>query len=233
MSSVQSTDHVVAVSEMVRRSLRCTLPVTLIPNGVDAKRIAASRPRPEVRSGHGFSPTDFVTGLVGRFSPEKRPELLIRALSLLSSNHKGLFVGYGPMEHELMRLANQLIPGRYAFAFADDYLGDYYGAMDCFCLASQAEGFALVLLEAMMSGKAIVSTNVGGVPQLIKHRQNGVIVDSTPESIAAAIQDIASSVDWARGIAAAAAKVADEVGHASQMARRYERLFATLCRANS
>ncbi|MHB8955860.1 MAG: glycosyltransferase family 4 protein [Pirellulaceae bacterium] len=229
MSSVHSTDHVVAVSELVRRSLCCSLPVTVIPNGVDAKRIAASRPRREVRSELGFAPTDFVTGFVGRFSPEKRPELLVHALSRLAPQHKGLFVGYGPLETELLQLANQLIPGRYAFAFADDYLGDYYGAMDCFCLSSDEEGFALVLLEAMMAGKPVISTNVGGAPELVRHRQTGVIVESSPESIAAAIDDIASSAEWARGMAASAAKLADNMGHASQMARRYEALFASLC----
>ena len=153
---------------------------------------------------------------------EKQPDLLIRAVHLLSPRHKALLVGSGPLEADLLRLANRLIPGRYAFGCADDYLGDAYGAMDCFSLSSSTEGFALVLLEAMMLGKPVVTTNVGGAPELIRHRQTGVLVDATPESIAGAIADIATYPDWAHGMAATAARLADQVGHASQMARQYE-----------
>lgn len=226
--SIRSTDHVVAVSPRVRDSLRCRLPTTLIPNGIDTKRLATSCPKSEMRAALGFAPTDFVTGFVGRFSPEKRPELLIHALRRLPPHHKALLVGYGPLEPMLMELANRLIPGRYAFRFAADYMGDYYGAMDAFCLLSDTEGFALVLLEAMMAGKAVITTDVGSVPQLIRDRITGVIVDSAPASVAAAIESIAGSPDWARALGAAAARLADEVGHASQMARKYEQLFAQL-----
>ncbi len=231
--SLQSTDHVVAVSGVVRESLEFPLPVTTILNGIDARRIAASRSRCDVRRSLGFAPTDFVTGFVGRFSPEKRPELLIEAMSRLAAPHKLLLVGYGPLEYDLMRLANGRIPGRCAFAFADDYLGDYYHAMDCFCLPSQTEGFALVLLEAMLSGVPVVSTDVGGARELIRHLQTGVIVQADCDHFAAALQDVASRPHWARGMAAEAAEQADQVGHASRMARRYEELFATLCGADA
>lgn len=228
MASVHSTDHVVAVSELVRASLCCNLPVTLIRNGVDAKRLAASRPRRQVRCTLGFSDDDFVTGFVGRLAPEKQPDLLIRAVHLLPPQHKALLVGTGPLESDLLRLANRLIPGRYAFTCVDDYLGDVYSAMDCFSLSSATEGFALVLLEAMLLGKPVVTTNVGGAPELIRHRQTGVLVEPTPQSIAEAIADVANLPQWAQGMAATAARVADEVGHASQMARQYEDLFARL-----
>lgn len=228
MASVRSTDHVVAVSELVRTSLCCNLPATLIRNGVDAKRLAASRPRQQVRCALGFSDDDFVTGFVGRLAPEKQPERLIQAVHLLPPHHKALLVGTGPLESDLLRLANRLIPGRYAFTYADDYLGDVYHAMDCFSLSSSTEGFALVLLEAMMLGKPVVTTNVGGAPELIRHRQTGILVDPTPQSIADAIADVANLPQWAQGMAATAARLADQVGHASQMARQYEELFSRL-----
>ncbi len=231
--SRQSTDHVVAVSDRVRTSLGIPLPVTTIPNGIDARRIAASRSRCDVRQSLGFAPTDFVTGFVGRFSPEKHPELLIEAMSRLAAPHKLLLVGYGALEYDLMRLANGRIPGRYAFAFAEDYLGDYYHAMDCFCLPSRTEGFALVLLEAMLSGVPVVSTDVGGARELIRHLQTGVIVEADPDHVAAALHDVAARPHWARGMAAEAAEQADLVGHASLMARRYEELFVRLCGNNA
>jgi len=85
------------------------------------------------------SRTILCSALSGRFSPEKRPAALIEALAGLPERFKGLFVGWGPLREQLMELANRHIPGRYAFAEAEGHLGDYYHAMECFCLPSASQ----------------------------------------------------------------------------------------------
>lgn len=227
-NSREFTDHSVAVSRRVLETTCADCPATVILNGVDTARLATTRCRNDVRAEFGYGEADFVVGYVGRFSPEKRPELLIQALALLPRRFKGLFVGWGPLEASLLAEANRTIPNRFAFRYADRYLGDYYQSFDAFSLSSVQEGFALVFLEAMFAGKAVVATPVGAVPEVIEDRVNGLIVEGTAISIAAALEQLERNPAWARGIAESAERYARVNGHALRMAREYETLLRRL-----
>ncbi len=226
--SLKVTDHVIAVSQGVQDKVCHGAPSTVILNGIDAARLAQSRSRSDVRASCGFAENDFLLGYLGRFSSEKRAHLLIQTLSHLPPTYKGLFVGWGPLRSELMELANDLIPGRYAFATASEYLGDYYQAMDAFCLLSAHEGFALVMLEAMMCGRPVVATAVGAVPEVIRDGRNGLIVTDQPAQIAQAVSQLRDDPNWALGLAASGRAYAEQFGHARRMAREYEELLTRL-----
>lgn len=226
--SSRSIDHVVAVSKRVQQRVCNGYPTSVIHNGVDSSRLGRTSPRKVIREAHGFRDDDFVLGYLGRFSGEKQVDLIIRAVAQLPPNFKAMFVGWGFDREMLVNLAEKLIPGRYAFTAADSYLGDYYSAMDAFCLVSNQEGFALALLEAMMCGRPVVATAVGAVPEIIEDRVNGVVVAQDPRSIADAAQLLQRHPAWARGLAAEAKSFAEEHGHAVQMARQYEDLLESL-----
>ena len=228
--STQVTDHVVAVSHRVHERVCPGFRTTVISNGVDSARLGRTRSRQEMRQSLGFEDNDFVLGYVGRFSFEKRPKLLIETVANLPRRFKALFVGWGDMRQELMELANARIPGRCVFASAHDYLGNFYHAMDAFCLLSEHEGFALVLLEAMLCGRPVIATDVGGVPQIIKDRINGLVVRHDVNVVSDAALQLAAHPHWARGIAEEGRTYAMEHGHASRMAREYEDLFEQLWR---
>jgi glycosyltransferase involved in cell wall biosynthesis len=204
---------------------------TVIYNGVDTARLGQTQSREETRRSLGFQNDDFVLGYVGRFSAEKQVERLIDAVAELPQNFKALLVGWGAGRAELWERANARIPGRYSFVAASDYLGDYYRAMDAFCLLSSEEGYALVLLEAMLCGLPLVVTPVGSVPEIIVHRRNGMIVSGQPRAVAAAAMELKRHRHWARGLAAEGQAYAQQHGHARRMTRQYEDLLATLCRA--
>lgn len=223
-------DHVVAVSEAVRGRVCNGLPTTVIRNGVDAARLASSRSRQAVRESLGYQPFDFVIGYVGRFSPEKRAHRLVDAVRLLPPHFKALFVGWGKQRIDLMELANARIAGRYAFATAWNYLGDYYQAMDAVCLVSDQEGLPLVMLEAMMCCRPVIATAVGGVPEVIQDRVNGLLVAGDAPSLAAAAELLWRRPHWARGLAAEGQAFAAEHGHAKRMAGEYEDLLHKLWR---
>ncbi len=65
---------------------------------------------------------------------------------------------------------------------------EFYRGIDVLCIASTAEGEPLPLLEAMASGCFVLATDVGVVPELIRHEQNGRIVERTPAAFARAMQ---------------------------------------------
>lgn len=223
-------DHVVAVSPRVQQLVCGGFQSSVIYNGVDAVHVSTSRPRHVVREALGFAPDDFVIGYVGRFSQEKRLDTILEAIATLPKQFKVLFVGWGPWYPDLLHLANRLIPMRYAFAEATDHLGDYYQAMDAFCLASESEGFGLATMEAMMCDRPVVVTPVGFVPEAIEDRVNGVLVDGDAESIRQAMLLLQRHPEWARSIAREGRQYAEEYGHAFQMARQYESLFERLWR---
>jgi glycosyltransferase involved in cell wall biosynthesis len=226
--SARVTDHVVAVSRRVRDRVCNGFRTTIIHNGVDAARLSQSRARDQVRRELGFTPSDFVVGFLGRFSPEKKAELIIEAVAQLPSNFKALLVGWGPLQEQLLEAANRHIPGRYALISAGSYLGDYYQAMDAFCLPSTWEGFSMALLEALMCGRPVIATSVGCVPEIIKDRINGVIVPGTAEAVAGAAQLLHDYPEWAAAIGREGRNYALQHGHALRMARQYEDLLETL-----
>lgn len=221
-------DRVVAVSPRVAQ-LTCDGHATsVICNGVDASHLVQTQHREEVRQSLGFSPGDFVIGFVGRFSPEKRPEAVLQAVAKLPKHIKALMVGWGPMRTDLLEFANSHLPGRYAFANGSGAVGNYYNAMDAFCLVSHSEGYGLAIMEAMMCELPIIVSNVGFVPDAIEDRVNGLIVDGNTESIAHAAALLDRYPEWARNVARLGKVFADQHGHASRMARQYENLFADL-----
>jgi glycosyltransferase involved in cell wall biosynthesis len=221
-------NHVVAVSSTVREATCANFPCTVIPNGIDVAHIAHSRPRDEVRQGLGFGRDDFVLGYVGRFSWEKRPRTVIEAVAQLPPRFKALLVGWGEDRQELLELANQRIPGRYALAEGDRHIGDYYQALDALCLPSEWEGFGLVVLEAMFAERPVIACSVGCVPDAVVDRVNGVVVSGDPGSFAAAATLLEAHPQWAHGIAREGRRYADQQGHARQMCQRYEELLTRL-----
>ncbi len=228
MRSERVTDHVIAVSRRVQERVCDGFNSTMILNGIDTARLATTRSRSDVRESLGFQPHDFLLGIVARYSSEKRFEMLIETVASLPRNFKLLAVGYGPKLAEYLELANRRIPNRYAFVSAVDYMGDYYQAMDAYCMASAHEGFGLVVLEAMFHGLPIIATQVGAVPELIAHGESGLIVDGNPHAFAEAAKKLHTRRAWAKALGNEARQFAMQQGHARQMADRYMSLLERL-----
>ena len=226
--SAAAVDHVVAVSRRVRDQVCAGFPCTVILNGVDTARLGRTCTRREMRARLGFRHRDFVLGYVGRFSPEKRTDTILRAVAELPASFKALLVGWGADRNRLIELANELIPGRFAFARANSHLGDYYQTLDALCLLSEYEGFALVVVEAMMCGRPVIATPVGSIPETIIDRVNGMIVDGDVASVCEAARLLRRHPHWAAAIAREGKRFADLHGHARSMARQYESLIERL-----
>jgi glycosyltransferase involved in cell wall biosynthesis len=227
-ASSRVVDHVIAVSERVRRSVCNGFSTTAILNGVDTARLGRTASREAVRRRFAFRKRDFIVGSVGRLTREKQFDVLIEALARLPERFKLLLIGSGRRQSELLDHANRRIPGRFAVVPASDYLGDYYCAMDAFAMVSAHEGFGLVLAEAMMCGRPVVSTRVGCAPEVIQNRIHGLLVDHGPDAIAAALGLLEEHPAWARGMAREGRRFAARHLHASRMAQDYEDLMLRL-----
>jgi glycosyltransferase involved in cell wall biosynthesis len=224
-------DHVIAVSRHTHGSIRTGRPVSVILNGIDLSRLAPGRPRQETRRRLGFGPRDFVVGSLGRFSPEKQLTRLVAAVAMLPPRFKLLLAGWGPQRDELLHLANQWLPGRFALTTADRDQGDLYAAMDAFCLPTASEGFGLATLEAMFCGLPVIVTNRGFAPEKLVDRVNALVTTDEPESLAAAAHLLLRHRRWARGLAREGSRTAESFGHAARMVKEYEAVLHSMWRS--
>jgi glycosyltransferase involved in cell wall biosynthesis len=158
-------------------SKRCLL----IENGIDTRQFARSLTREEAKRRLGIPAERLVIGAVGRLSEEKGFDLLIRAVDRLLAGGLDIelcIAGEGDQHGRLSDLIRAL--GRedriHLVGFQSDTI-PLYEAMDVFALSSFREGLPNVVLEAMAMGIAVVSTRVSGVPRLIEHERNGLLVE--------------------------------------------------------
>jgi glycosyltransferase involved in cell wall biosynthesis len=150
------------------------------PNGVDTA-VFQPRPRPgALRPALGLAADTPLVGFVGRLSPEKGPEVLVRAalhVGLARPDVHIAFVGVGPMAAELRTQAQRLgVAERVHFAGARDDMPATYPEFDLLVSCSHSEAMPLALLEGMACGLPAVATRVGGVPDIVEHGETGLLI---------------------------------------------------------
>ena len=98
------------------------------------------------------------------------------------TNVKFLIVGDGELATELKELANDLqIQDKVIFLGWRDDMPVIYADLDLVALTSLNEGTPVSLIEAMASAKAVVTTAVGGVPDIVLDRQTGILAPAEDE----------------------------------------------------
>ena len=157
-------------------------------NGVDADMFAPVD-RARARAALGVSGPVLLS--VGGLIERKRHDRTIAALRLLPDCTL-LIAGEGPLRARLeAQIAEAGLSGRARLLgpVAHGRLPEVYGAADAMVLASEREGWANVLLEAMACGTPVVASNIPGNPEVVRAPEAGVIVaDNTPEGIAASVR---------------------------------------------
>jgi glycosyltransferase involved in cell wall biosynthesis len=167
----------------------------VVYTGVD-KTVFRSIDTKVARQNLGFSKEDKVVLFVGNLIPTKGCIELVQAIEVLrktTANLKLVFVGDGPCKAEIMqkfatRIANKEI--HFAGKVLPENLPIWFGIANVFALPSYQEGVPNVVLEAMACGVSIVSTNVGGIPEVL-HSDCGLMVSAkTVEPLALAIETL-------------------------------------------
>jgi glycosyltransferase involved in cell wall biosynthesis len=191
---IDRSDSVIAVAGSVRDALDSALGhasgAELLPMGVDLGRF---------EPGHGPEPRPFPGGyllFVGRLAPNKGVADLLQALPTVRAQHPGLglvVVGDGVEAHALRAQSASLgLSGAVRFEGATDSPGVSRWLRGCrvAVLPSRrssdwAEGLPVSMLEALATGARVVATATGGIPELLRHGENGWLCrDRDPADLA-------------------------------------------------
>ncbi len=203
------------------------------PNGVDTEAFQP-RPRPAdgIRASLGIPHDAPVVAFLGRLSPEKGPEVFLRAALIaharLPTAHF-VFIGDGPLAPALRdSIARFKLGDRVHLAGLRRDIARVLNDVDILVSSSHSEAMPLAVLEAMASGLPVVATRVGGVPDMIHQGEPGWLVAPNDfEDIAARLQQIIGTPGELTRMGAAARKravdkmsLADSVDRMAQLMTR-------------
>ena len=166
---------------------------TVIENGINLDIFDKTKSFPDRRSLFGFSEDDFIIGFIARSTKQKNPLVFLDAIRMahdLNPKIKGLFVGEGDMDSDvdIFIRSHKMESYLYRSPFRTD-VPELLNCIDVYCLPSLWEGLSIALLEAMAMGKAIVATPTDVTKELIRDKENGLVVDfDNPQQLTSAIQ---------------------------------------------
>lgn len=174
------------------------VPVDIIPMGVDLAAFSPAKKSGAIRKRYGIHGPFIFT--VGRMAEKKGFKYLIEAMPKILEKlpeAKLVLIGDGPERRGLEKLTNELNLGSsvvFAGKVTHKELENWYATADVFVLPSivtsdgDTEGLGVVFLEAIASGTPVVGSNVGGIPDIIRHNQTGLLVpQKEPAALAGAI----------------------------------------------
>lgn len=197
---------VVSVTEANRRKLdqagwAVVQEVEVIPPGIDLSPIVSFAPQPRKRlAAWGVRDDERVVGMVANLKPPKDPLDLLRAMAPLLARDPGLhlvFVGDGPLRAELETAVAELPQARQVHLMGwQGALRELYPELDVMALDSQSEGLPMVLVEALAAGVPVITTDVGGVAEVVRDGVNGRIVPPRdPQAMEAALRRMLAELD--------------------------------------
>lgn len=219
----------VAVSRALGRDLR--------RRGVPPERLhvipnALAEPdfleRDEAREALEVDAAAFHVGWVGRLGPEKGPDLFLEALRRMDvlERCRVSVVGSGSLEGELRRFSVE-----HGLEPSVRFLGPVEGAarlfrgFDLLVMSSRTEGTPIVLLEAMAAGAPLVTTAVGGIPDVVSDREALLVPPDDPPALARAMEAVFHDPEGARERARRARARFERDRNPSDWVERYDEVY--------
>jgi glycosyltransferase involved in cell wall biosynthesis len=232
---MKHADTIVAVSKPLadeaKALTRSADKVMYLPNAIGLQTLPPLSGRDELRSSLRIPCSSLVVGCLGRLSPEKGQDILIRAVgALVDKTVHLLIVGEGPERDALTQLAHRAGLGdRVHFVGYQPLPTAYYDASDLIAIPSRSEGLPNVLLESMAYRKIVVATPVGEIPQVITSGHLGFLSASyRPQDFAVTLQEAISNTDNFPSIQGHAFQLIEASYDAKPRARRIVDLYNSL-----
>jgi glycosyltransferase involved in cell wall biosynthesis len=235
-------DRVVGVGEAVRQALIANegIPprrVDVIYNGIDLQGFAGGRQeRPVVRQELGIAENDLAILQVARLDYLKDHATAIRTLQRVVRERKDahlVLVGEGPEQATIQKLVRERnLEAHVRFLGLRNDIPRLLAAADVFLLTSISEGIPLTLIEAMAANLPVVSTQVGGVGEIVQEGKTGLLAPAGDDAqLATLIVNLAKNPAQRHALGQAGNQRASAVFSESQMHTHYCGLYQEMLRA--
>lgn len=235
--SIEKSDGVTAVSRYLREKTQTNYsietPIEVITNFIDPVEY---RRKDDACKRHRLAPNgERVLIHVSNFRAVKRVTDVIRTFDLVLKKMPAVLVlvGDGPDRSSCEQLARELGIGDHVrFLGKQQELVEILSCADLFLMPSQSESFGLSALEAMACGVPVISSSVGGLPELVLHNQTGYIAEiGDVERMAKYAVDLLSNEPKRQMFAAEGRKRAEEQFHIDRIVDEYERYYTAVLNA--
>jgi len=232
------TDKIIALTEQEKKDClaRRIAPESkfeIIHSGVNLEGFCDSAADPAgMRKEMNISADAFVAGTAGRLTPVKGHKYLLAAAQKILARNPGMyfvFLGDGELAGELRSQAELSgIAGNVRFLGWRQDVPRVMSALDVFILPSLNEGMGKVLVEAMAMGKPIVASAVGGITDLVRQGENGLLAPcADADAIAKSIELLRADSSLRKSMGEKGRAMAPGYG-AAAMVRKIDALYAGL-----
>jgi len=181
------TDCLITISDRQREDIVMRYAIAprkktaVIPLGLQLDRfLTIGEPSADFKRDQQLPPDRVVFGFVGRFVPIKELQTLVRALRMAVDRNPLIHLvlyGDGPERPTVLALVRELeLEAHVTFGGWRHDLPAVYAAMDVAVLASRNEGTPVAVIESMAAGRCVLVTDVGGVSDVVRDGETGVLV---------------------------------------------------------
>lgn len=236
--AIECSDAVTTVSEFLRREtarlLGTNRPIEVIHNFFEPR--PAARSREEVRTELGVRAGETLLLHTSNLRPLKRIDRLLAAAARVRPRESfRLAVLAGGDTASLRAGIDRLGLGdRVVILEKVSEIENYLQAADLGLFTSEVESFCLSILELMAFGRPSVATRVGGIPEVVRHGVNGLLVPTGPgdvEGLARCLEELIGDPELRASLGDAARRRARENFSAAAIVPRYEALYRRVCGA--
>lgn len=208
-------------AEEAERISKQSLPLAIIPPGVDVERFSPATPseKEKIRNGLEIPNTSPVLLTLTRLVPRKGIDILIKAVKILKKDYPELLLLIAGSGRDLQRLKGLAEDSTESIRFLgeipDGRLPDLYRASDIFCMPCRSrwggleqEGFGIVFLEAAASGIPQIAGRSGGSADAVSNNETGLIINDPkdPRQLAESIGVLLKDSEKLRRMGLAARK---------------------------
>ncbi len=193
------------LSNQVKEMTRFKNELIVIPSGLDLSNFEVLPNRSDSRTKLELKNDETLLGLIGRFDPQKGQLLLLEAMTKCRNNNFSVVFLGEPTMDEGVEYANSMnrfikdhgLEKRVSIRGFRKDISTFYSAVDWIVMATKAETFGMVTIEAFACGTPVLGSNAGGTPELLENEYGGRLFESMNSTdLARKIDNIVSNMNF-------------------------------------
>lgn len=194
------TDKIIVLTELekkdfIRFKVADSEKIHLIRQGLELDEYTQENiDKFKIRESFNIDPDENVVGMISRLEPVKGPGYFIEAVKYVAKQFtktKFIIAGEGSLRKRLEKQVEDTgLQSRFIFTGWREDIPEILSILDILVLPSLNEAVGMVLIEAQAMGVPVVATNIGGIPEIVKDKQTGILVP------AGSYKDLAQAINY-------------------------------------